>query len=124
MFPLLPFAAGVLAGAVALRLMKADKAKAGLEKAQDRLRDATVSSLEAIEQASARARQRLAGAAAEAAEPEAAEPEAPAAKADAAESTPAAKAPARRAPRKAAPRAPKAAAKPAARPAGDEPAQE
>ncbi|MHB1375570.1 MAG: hypothetical protein ACYC5W_12035 [Thauera sp.] len=60
MFPLFPFVAGVLTGAVALRLIKTDKTKAGLEKAQDTLRDATVSSLEAIEHASARARKRLA----------------------------------------------------------------
>lgn len=60
MFPLFPFVAGVLTGAVALRLLKTDKSKAGLEKAQDKLRDATVSSLEAIENASARARKRLA----------------------------------------------------------------
>jgi hypothetical protein len=60
MFPLFPFVAGVLTGAVALRLIKTDKTKAGLEKAQDKLRGATVSSLEAIESASARVRQRLA----------------------------------------------------------------
>ena len=59
MFPLFPFVAGVLTGAVALRLIKTDKTKAGLEKAQDKLRGATVSSLEAIESASARVRQRL-----------------------------------------------------------------
>jgi len=59
MFPLFPFVAGVLTGAVALRLIKTDKTKAGLDKAQDKLRDATVSSLEAIEHASARARKRL-----------------------------------------------------------------
>ncbi|MFT3759642.1 hypothetical protein [Thauera sp.] len=70
MFPLLPFVAGVLTGAVALRLAKADKtkagveagvekARAGMEKAQGTLRGAAVSSLEAIENASARARKRL-----------------------------------------------------------------
>ena len=60
MFPLLPFVAGVVTGAVALRLLRTDKTRGSLEKAQDSLRSATVSSLEAIENASARARQRLA----------------------------------------------------------------
>lgn len=59
MFPLFPFVAGVLTGAVALRLIRTDRTRAGLEKAQERLRDATVSSLEALESASARARKRL-----------------------------------------------------------------
>lgn len=70
MFPLLPFVAGVLTGAAALRLVKSDKvgarveaggekARAGMEKAQGTLRGAAVSSLEAIENASARARKRL-----------------------------------------------------------------
>lgn len=61
MFHLLPFAAGLLAGAAAIKLIRDDKAKSGLEKAQDRLREATVSSLTAIEQSSARLRGRLAG---------------------------------------------------------------
>lgn len=69
MFPLFPFVAGVLTGVVALRLIKTDKTKAGLEKAQDTLRDATVSGLEAIEHASARARKRLAASQPEAAAP-------------------------------------------------------
>lgn len=60
MFPLIPFVAGVLTGAVALGLARAGRTKAGLDKAQDKLRGATVSSLEAIEHASARARRRLA----------------------------------------------------------------
>ncbi|HPE03998.1 MAG TPA: hypothetical protein P5537_06845 [Thauera sp.] len=84
MFPLFPFVAGVLTGAVALRLIKTDKTKAGLDKAQDKLRDATVSSLEAIEHASARARKRLTAAEAdedgESMPAEAAEPSAPAAR--------------------------------------------
>ena len=84
MFPLFPFVAGVLTGAVALRLIKTDKTKAGLDKAQDKLRDATVSSLEAIEHASARARKRLTTAEAdedgESMPAEAAEPSAPAAR--------------------------------------------
>jgi hypothetical protein len=84
MFPLFPFVAGVLTGAVALRLIKTDKTKAGLDKAQDKLRDATVSSLEAIEHASARARKRLTAAEAdedgESMPAQAAEPSAPAAR--------------------------------------------
>ena len=65
MFPLFPFVVGVLTGAVALRLVKTDKTRAGLEKAQGSLRNATVSGLEIIEQASARARKRLAAGEAE-----------------------------------------------------------
>jgi len=60
MFHLIPFAVGVVAGAVVLQLIRTDKTKQGLEKAQGKLRGATVSSLEAIEGASARARARLA----------------------------------------------------------------
>ena len=71
MFHLLPFAAGLLAGAAAIKLIREDKAKAGLDKVQDRLRDATVSSLTAIEQSSARLRGRLAGEAGASAEAEA-----------------------------------------------------
>lgn len=73
MFPLFPFLAGVLTGAAALRLVNTNKTKNGLEKAQHKLRDATVSSLEVIENASARARKRLA--APEAAEKDAAQAE-------------------------------------------------
>jgi uncharacterized membrane-anchored protein YhcB (DUF1043 family) len=70
MLHLVRFAAGVVTGIVAMQLLK-DKStqdtlkKAGtstkktLEKAQDKLRDATVSSLEAIESASAKARTQL-----------------------------------------------------------------
>ena len=59
MFHLLPFAVGLLAGAAAVRLIRDDKTRDGLEKAQERLREATVSSLSAIEQSSARLRDRL-----------------------------------------------------------------
>lgn len=61
MFPIIPFAVGVVTGAVVLKLFRSDKTQEGLEKAQGGLRDATVSSLQAIENASARARSRLAG---------------------------------------------------------------
>lgn len=61
MFPFFPFIAGVLTGAAVLRLAKSGTTQAGLDKAQTTLRSATVSGLEAIEQASGRARQRIAG---------------------------------------------------------------
>ena len=59
MFPLLPFAAGLLTGAVAARLLKVDKARTSFNKAQDRVREATVSSLAAIEHTSAELRAKL-----------------------------------------------------------------
>jgi hypothetical protein len=70
MLPLLPFAAGLLAGAVAVRLMRSEGTRAGLEKlqdktrgglgkAQDKLRDATLSGLSAVENSSAAMRRRL-----------------------------------------------------------------
>ncbi len=68
MLPILPFAAGIVTGMVALRLFKSDKAKAGLTKARGGLREVTLNSLEAIESVSARARGRLAGEAAPVAE--------------------------------------------------------
>lgn len=60
MIPLLPFAAGIITGAVAVRLLKTDRTRKSLNQAGERLRDATVSSLEGIENTSARARRRLA----------------------------------------------------------------
>lgn len=59
MFPLLPFVVGAAAGALAVNLMRADKARQGLDKAQSALRAATVSGLESIESASAQVRRRL-----------------------------------------------------------------
>lgn len=59
MFPLFPFVVGVLTGAVAVKLLRSEHTRQELEKAQSSLRDATLSGLEAIEQASARARARL-----------------------------------------------------------------
>ncbi|WP_238996003.1 hypothetical protein [Azotobacter chroococcum] len=70
MFHIIPFAVGIVTGAVILKLLRSDKTQEGLEKAQGGLRSATVSSLEAIESASAKARARLAE--------KPAEPEAPA----------------------------------------------
>lgn len=59
MFPLLPFAVGLLTGAAGVRLLRNERAKIQLAKAQDRLREATVTSLNAIETSSARLRSRL-----------------------------------------------------------------
>lgn len=69
MFPLLPFAAGLLAGAIGLRLLKTVKvpalgaidttAREQLGRAQSRLRQATVSGLSAVETSSARLRAKL-----------------------------------------------------------------
>lgn len=81
MLPLLPFAAGLLAGAVAVKLLRAprtreeldkvqDKARHGLEKAQDKLRDAAISGLAAVENSSAAMKLRLSAARAETSETE------------------------------------------------------
>lgn len=59
MFHLIPFAAGVVVGAAVIKLFKGDTTRKSLDKAGNSLRGATVSSLEAIEGASARARARL-----------------------------------------------------------------
>ncbi|SEP69167.1 hypothetical protein SAMN05421693_103114 [Ectothiorhodospira magna] len=59
MYHLIPFAAGAVVGALAVRLLRTKTTQQGLEKAQDTLREATVSSLSSIENASARARKRL-----------------------------------------------------------------
>lgn len=70
MLPLLPFAAGLLAGAAAVKLLRNEKTHDRLEKvqektrlglgiAQDRLRDATIESLSVVESASAAMKQRL-----------------------------------------------------------------
>ncbi|KON80705.1 hypothetical protein PA01_02795 [Azoarcus sp. PA01] len=60
MYPLLPFAVGLVTGALGIRLLKAGKTRATLDKAQERLREATVSSLNAIEHSSAHLRAKLA----------------------------------------------------------------
>jgi len=62
MFPLIRFAAGVVTGIVAMQLIKHKSTKETLEKARGQLRGATVSGLEAIESASAKARAKLAAA--------------------------------------------------------------
>ena len=60
MLPLLPFTLGILTGAAAIKLVRSNKAKAGLQRAQASIREATVSSLAVIETTSARARDKLA----------------------------------------------------------------
>jgi len=59
MLPLLPFVAGLAAGALALKLWRTDKSSLKLDKAQETIRNATVSSLAAIEQSSAKMRKKL-----------------------------------------------------------------
>ena len=59
MLPLIPFAAGILTGVVAIKLARNEKAKKHLENAQERMQNATVSGLSAIEQSSAPLRNRL-----------------------------------------------------------------
>lgn len=53
MYPVLPFAIGAMVGAAAVRLLKSVNLRGGLDKAQEKLRDATISSLDAIEHSSA-----------------------------------------------------------------------
>jgi hypothetical protein len=59
MFPVFPFAAGLVAGAVAVHLLRGEKAKGRLDKAQDRLREAAVSGLGTIELSMARLRDKI-----------------------------------------------------------------
>jgi hypothetical protein len=84
MWRLLTFAAGVVAGAVGVRALKkaeapekltdlAHKARSGLDKAGEGLRDATVSGLSAVEKSSASLRAKLSGAAEAASESPASE---------------------------------------------------
>lgn len=59
MYPLLPFAVGVLAGALGVKMLRTGKAKERLDGAQAYLRAATVSSLNSIERSSASLRDRI-----------------------------------------------------------------
>jgi hypothetical protein len=59
MIPLFPFAAGLLAGAVAVRLTRGEKVQKQLSKAQNCLREAGVSGLSTIEQSAARLREKM-----------------------------------------------------------------
>lgn len=108
MLPLLPFAAGLLAGAVSVKLLRSDKTRDGLNAAKSRLRAATVSGLNKLEHSTAAVRERLASA-----------DEAPAAAAEAAATTaePPAAAPAAQASASEKATAPAAAAKPRRKPA-------
>ncbi|MBR9973320.1 hypothetical protein [Magnetospirillum sulfuroxidans] len=85
MLPLLTFASGLVAGIVGVKLLKrvkapdslgnlGDKARTGLDKAQAGLRDATVTSLSAIEKSTATLRAKLAPEEQAAAEPMAEQP--------------------------------------------------
>lgn len=84
MSPLLRFASGIVVGIIGAQLLRqskapdavksfAQKARSGLDKASEELRDAAVSGLSAVEKSSASLRAKLAGdseqAAAEASEP-------------------------------------------------------
>ena len=88
MYPVLPFAIGAMVGAAAVRLLKTVSLQGSLDKAQERLREATISSLDAIEHSSAGLKAKLAAAPAA--------PEAAATSTEAASAAPARKAPARR----------------------------
>ena len=59
MFHFIRFAAGVLTGMAAMALIKSQKTKAGLEKAEGKLRGAAASTLRTVEKASAKAREHL-----------------------------------------------------------------
>ncbi|WP_246262311.1 hypothetical protein [Aromatoleum evansii] len=62
MYPVLPFAIGAMVGAAAVRLLKTVNLRGGLDKAQEKLRDATITSLDAIEHSSAGLKAKLAAA--------------------------------------------------------------
>lgn len=59
MINLTRFAAGIATGVIAMQLLKNKSAKETLEKTKDKLRDATVTSLEVIESTSAQLRSKL-----------------------------------------------------------------
>lgn len=66
MFQLIPFALGIVSGAIAVRVARSGKAREGLaiacdglQKTRSSLRNATVSGLEALEQGSAKVREKL-----------------------------------------------------------------
>lgn len=112
MFPLLPFAAGLAAGILGVQMLRNVKtgtlnssAREQLGRAKSGLRNATVSSLEAIEHSTANLRAKLTPEPAPAAEPDAAESTAEPAAEAAAPSAPAkARAPRKTTRKKAAPK--------------------
>lgn len=61
MIPLLPFAAGLIAGGLAVRLWRSEETQAGVKKAQDTLRSAAQSGLDTLRETGAAVRQRFAG---------------------------------------------------------------
>lgn len=77
MLPLLPFAAGLLAGAAAIKLWRNESTRAGIDKAQDKLRQATAFGLSAIKHTSAAIGRHVAPEAPPAAAPEPAPVKAP-----------------------------------------------
>ena len=60
MLPLLPFAAGLLTGVAAIKLWRNESTRAGIDKAQEKLRQVAASSVTAIKTTSARLGKRLA----------------------------------------------------------------
>lgn len=60
MIRFLPFTLGILAGTVAVNVVRSGKVQRGGEKAREALRSATVGGLSAIEKSSAKMRARLA----------------------------------------------------------------
>lgn len=60
MLPLLPFAVGLLTGAAAIKLWRNESTQAGIDKAQEKLRQASNSGLAAIKNTSAVIRERFA----------------------------------------------------------------
>lgn len=59
MLPLIPFALGIATGVAAVRLFKSSASKDKLDQLQNRLKEATVSSLESVSNASNRMKSRL-----------------------------------------------------------------
>lgn len=59
MLPLLPFALGLLAGGLAVRSLRNARLRDGLQRAQDKVRSATVSGLAAVENSAHAMKQRL-----------------------------------------------------------------
>jgi hypothetical protein len=76
MFHFIRFAAGVVTGVIAMALVRNKKTKAGLEKVEDKLREAAASTLETVEKASAKARSHLTPESTETEEADVAKPDA------------------------------------------------
>lgn len=74
MFPLLPFAAGIVAGGLAVRWLRDENTRAGLQKARETLHTATQSSLATIKSSAVAVKQRFASAPADVAAPDTAKP--------------------------------------------------